>query len=152
MTNHQTFFTQDVPDLIRPLKADQVPAWGVMSATEMVDHILAGTQLFLSKTEMELETPEELLPKYKLFLMSDRGFKQSAKKPVEYSQYEQADPGDLEALKARFIDALAKFDTITASESDFWSFHPSFGRLDAEETRQLQFKHIRHHFQQFGLL
>ena len=152
MTNHKDFFLNDVPELLSRLEANAKPLWGVINATQMADHILAGTRLFLSKTKTELETPEELLPKYKVFLMSDRGFKESAKKPDEYEKYEGNDGTELEELKTEFLKQLLKFEEVTATEEDFWSFHPSFGMLNAEETRQLQFKHIRHHFRQFGLM
>ena len=152
MTNHQTFFRSEVPEILSRLKPDQKPKWGEMNASEMVDHILAGMKLFLSKTETELETPAEYLPKYKAFLMSDKGFKPGAKKPLDYRNYESSSLDDLEALKHEFFEQLVEFDKITSTDAAFWSFHPSFGKLNAEETRQLNYKHIRHHFRQFGLM
>ncbi len=151
MALHQTFFKEEVPKLLDRLQANDKPSWGVMSATLMVDHLLAGTRLFMSKIETKLETPEELLPKYKAFLMSDRTFKQSAQQPAEYNRFE-SDEKDFNQLRKEFLEQLAAFDQLTAHDDSFWSFHPSFGKLNAEETRQLQYKHIRHHFVQFGLM
>lgn len=152
MTNHKDFFQDEAPTILGRLKPDQKPEWGEMNAIEMVDHLLAGMKLFLSKTVTELETPEEYLPKYKAFLMSDKGFKPGAKKPLDYEKYETLNTKGFEALKSAFNEKLKEFDEITAKDPEFWSFHPSFGKLNAEETRQLHFKHLRHHFRQFGLM
>lgn len=152
MTNHKDFFQIEAPIILARLMPDQKPKWGEMNAIEMVDHLLAGMKLFLSKTETKLETPEEFLPKYKAFIMSNKGFKPGAKKPLDYEKYESANAHDLEALKQAFNDKLKEFDEITSTDPEFWSFHPSFGKLNVEETRQLNFKHLRHHFRQFGLM
>ena len=152
MTNHKDFFRNKAPKIISKLEPDQKPKWGKMNAIEMVDHLLAGMKLFLSKTVTELETPEEYLPKYKAFLMSEKSFKPGAMKPEEYVKYESANNVDIEKLRAEFLTKLAEFDKVTSEDTGFWSFHPSFGKLNAEETRQLHYKHLCHHFRQFGLM
>ena len=152
MSNHQTFFQQDVPQLLNKLTIEAQPEWGEMDVVKMLEHLRAGTELFMGKIKTELEVPEEKLPRYKAFLMSDKPFMQHAPKPKVYNSYEQKDELNFEKLKSDFLTALKKFDTVTRTEQDFCVFHPSFGLLNAEETRQLQFKHICHHFQQFGLL
>ena len=150
--SHQTFFDLEVPALLKKLEANTENLWGEMSATQMMDHLLAGTHLFMSKQLVDLEVPEEKIERYKAFLMSDKNFMESAPKPKPYKHYELKSGEDMEKLKASFLEALRQFDVLTKTDPDFWCFHPSFGKLNAEETRQLQFKHIRHHFQQFGLL
>ena len=152
MTNHQAFFRTEVPTLISALKPTTARKWGTMSATKMLDHLLAGTRLMLSKREVSLTVDEEKLPRLKLFLMSDKPFMEGAPKPALYNEYETPEPEDFEGTKTAFLAELETFDFVTSTETDFWSSHPTFGKLSAEETRQLQFKHIRHHFQQFGLM
>ncbi len=152
MTNHQTFFVTEVPAMLGQLKPNTARKWGTMSATKMLDHLLAGTTLMLSKREISLTVEEEKLPRLKAFLMSDKPFMEGAPKPLLYNEYETANPEDFEGTKSAFLEALKTFDFVTSTEAGFWSTHPTFGKLTAEETRQLQFKHIRHHFQQFGLM
>jgi len=152
MDKHQAFFQQDVPQLLNELQVDTKPLWGEMDSIKMIDHLRAGTELFLSKRKPKLEVPEEKLPRYKAFLMSDKPFMEGARKPKEYQDYERQDAQELDKLKSDFLEVLKRFDSITLAQKDFWCFHPSFGLLDPTETRQLQFKHIRHHFQQFGLM
>lgn len=152
MTKHQAFFKTEVPTVLEALKPTTPRKWGTMSATKMLDHLLAGTLLMLSKREVLLGVDAEKLPRLKAFLMSDKPFAEGAPKPELYTEYETAAPEDFEGTKAAFLHALKNFDYVTSTESDFWSFHPTFGKLTAEETRQLQYKHIRHHFQQFGLM
>lgn len=150
--NHIDFFRLHVPHYLTALTADTKALWGTMNAMQMIDHLTAGTHLFMAKQETALEVPQEKVARYKAFLMSDKPFMENAPKPALYARYEGKSRGEMATRKAAFLEALATFDAQTSTDLDFWSFHPSFGRLHAEETRQLQYKHIRHHFQQFGLM
>lgn len=150
--NHKAFFNVDVPRLLESLDATTPNLWGSMNAVQMMDHLIAGTYLFMAKKVLPLEVPEEKLDRYKAFLMSDKNFMEGAPKPEPYKSYEGQAGNEIASLKEKFLEALADFDKRTQTDSDFWCIHPSFGKLNAEETRQLQYKHIRHHFQQFGLM
>lgn len=152
MTNHQDFFQNKVPALLAELKPTTTAIWGNMNAAKMLDHITAGTKLFMAQRDMEVNIPEEKIPRYQAWLMTEAGFQQGAMKPEKYKEFESTDLSDFEQLKVEFLDALREFDKLTANKADFWTVHPSFGKLDAEHTRQLQYKHLRHHFQQFGLM
>lgn len=149
---HTRFFNIEVPALLANLSADTPSLWGTMNATAMLEHLHTGTKLFLAKQMMPLEVAEEQLPGYKAFLMSDKNMMKGAPKPEGYVPFESAESADFETVKASFLAGLQLFEAQTKQDPEFWCFHPSFGRLNAAETRQLQFKHIRHHFQQFGLL
>lgn len=150
---HTPFFLTEVPELLQRLNEDSPPLWGAMTAPLMVDHLLAGTQLFMAKlADVPLMVPEGKLDKLRAFLMSDKNFMESAPKPSQYNAFEHKQQLTFNELKAAFIDELKRFDSATKTDPDFWLIHPSFGKLDAAEARQLQFKHIRHHFQQFGLM
>jgi len=152
MNNHQEFFQKEVPQLLKGLKANVKGKWGSMSVDQMLDHLHAGTLLMMSNKSGDLVVEEEKLPRYKAFLMSDKGFMEGAQKPKMYLDFEKTDFDAFEIAKEMLAAIVLEFDKTTRENEDFWSFHPSFGQLNAEETRQLQFKHIRHHFQQFGLL
>jgi oxepin-CoA hydrolase/3-oxo-5,6-dehydrosuberyl-CoA semialdehyde dehydrogenase len=151
MNNHQEFFQIEVPQLLKGLKENAQGKWGSMHVAQMVDHLHAGTLLMLSKKSCEIEVAEDKLARYKVFLMSDKDFMEGAPKPSMYREYEKTDFDDFELSKEKLAHAVKEFELVTRTDKDFYSFHPSFGELNAEETRQLQFKHIRHHFQQFGL-
>ena len=150
--NHHAFFNVDVPQLLGSLESTTPNLWGSMNAVQMLDHLIAGTRLFMAKKEVPLEVPEEKLDRYKAFLMSDKNFMEGAPKPEPYKGYEGRAGEDMRHLKEEFLKVLTAFDLQTQTDPDFWCIHPSFGKLNAEETRQLQYKHIRHHFQQFGLM
>lgn len=150
--NHHKFFTTEVPQCLNQLHAQTPNLWGTMNAAQMLDHLLAGTLLMLSEADVEVTIPEEKLARYKTFLVSDQNFMESAPKPALYNDYEGKHGGDINQLKTAFLEALVQFDKHTSTDEKFSCTHPSFGNLNAEETRQLQYKHIRHHFQQFGLM
>ena len=152
MKNYSTFFTTEVPQLLQQLYPETPRLWGSMTASQMLDHLHAGTVLFMAKRMVPLEVPEEKLDRYKAFLMSDKNFGEGAPKPELYKEYEATEPVVFNAQKEALKKVLINFEKVTQTDPDFWCFHPSFGKLNAEETRQLQYKHIRHHFQQFGLM
>jgi hypothetical protein len=152
MKNHHYFFQEQVPALLAELRPESHAQWGTMNAAQMLDHITAGTKLFMAQREMEIDTPVDKIPRYQAWLMTEANFNEGAQKPTNYADYESAKYADFEHMKKEFLAVLADFDALTSTQSDFWTVHPSFGKLDAEHTRQLQYKHLRHHLQQFGLM
>ncbi len=62
MTNRKSFFTEEVPKLINELKPDTTPLWGTMNAAQMLDHLTAGTRLFMRQEEVEVTIPEDKIP------------------------------------------------------------------------------------------
>ncbi len=152
MINHQDFFLKKVPNLVADLQPNKPALWGSMNASQMVDHLTAGTRIFMTQKEVEITVPKEKIPLAQEWLMTDANFKEGRRKPERYSEYESAELSDFEKLKTDFLSALQEFDRLTSTQHDFWTVHPSFGKLNAQQIRQLQFKHIRHHFQQFGLM
>lgn len=149
---HQTFFSQRAPRAIAALAANTTPKWGSMNATQMMQHLAAANVLLQQNTPKKLEVPEEHLPKYKAFLMSDKPFSQNLPKPEVYNAAEKAIPAELAEAKKAFLSSLQDFCTRTEKDENYCTYHPSFGKLNATEARQLNAKHITHHFTQFGLL
>ncbi|GAB5557681.1 MAG: hypothetical protein SchgKO_18940 [Schleiferiaceae bacterium] len=143
------YFLEDVPSYLEKLTPESTPEWGEMNASEMMRHLRLGLKGSLSITDGELTTPEEKLPRAKAFLMSDRAFPKAA--PMPFFYHTKPSAKDFSENKEALLNALKEFVDGTEDAPDFISFHPSFGHLNAEETRHLHFKHIRHHFQQFGV-
>ena len=108
MTNHHDFFQEKVPALIAALNPDTVALWGSMNAARMLDHITAGTKLFMAQRDMEVEIPEEKIPRYQAWLMTEAGFQQGARKPEKYNAFESTDVSDFEGLKIDFLETLNK--------------------------------------------
>lgn len=145
------FIQEVVPSKLKLLSAGMQPLWGSMSASEMVDHLRRGVVLSIENTEDEITTPEDKLPIYKRFLMSDKPFAQGLNKPKAYDKV-KAEEGDLEALKEKLLNTLERMQKHFEEHPDHIAIHPSFGPLNPEEWMQLHYKHFSHHFTQFELI
>ena len=58
-------------------------------------------------------------------------------------------PGEWTAEIKQFQDALRQF--AAHSERTQWPEHPAFGKLTAKDWGVLVYRHIDHHFKQFGV-
>lgn len=146
-----SFFIHEVPVLLAELNADSKPLWGVMNAVEMVEHLAAGLRLSQRRDDFPIATPEEHLPKYKAFLMSDKPLPHHAVKPEGYAMVERTDVQTLERAIESLIHEIPKFLKDLESEN-YRSVHRDFGVMNPEESLQMHYKHFQHHFRQFGLI
>lgn len=152
ITNHRAFFIEETPQLVMNLTPDSKPLWGNMDALEMIKHLYGSAVLMQTRGDNLLVIPEEKVPMAQAFLRSEKPLMKNAPKPEVYRVIEQSDFGGFKQSVAAFIGAIRQFEEHTRTTPDFTFFHPYFGLLDAELTRQLQFKHITHHFHQFRLI
>lgn len=149
--NFEDYFTH-VPTLLSKLKPDSKPQFGTMNILEMVEHLTIGLELSMSYKEYFIKTPEEQIPAFQRWLMTDKPFRPFSPMPKNFEDFQAPDGQSLEAAKERLIEKLRLFKKTVEEDNKFWSVHESFGKLNAEQTRQLHFKHITHHFTQFGVL
>lgn len=148
---HAHFFEVETPQLLAKLQPETLPEWGSMNALQMVDHLRAGFVLMRTLKQCDLLIPEEKLEASRAHLMTDKNFMKNVPKPTMYLAQEKNNVADIQAAKQAFLAELAIFNVHTQTTPDFYSAHPYYGKLNAEQTRQLNFKHIRHHFTQFNL-
>ena len=85
MQDHKlAFIKKDMFTLLRHLPADKMGSWGKMNAQQMVEHSAGFFDISAGKGKVELVTPEEHLPKFMEFLLSDKQFRENTKAPVKY--------------------------------------------------------------------
>ena len=149
--NFEAYYTQ-MPELISKLNSDLKPQFGTMDVLEMVEHLTIGLELSMSYKEYFVKTPKEQIPAFQRWLMTDKPFRPGSPMPKNFENFQAPDGQNLEAAKKRFIEKLRLFIETVDEDDKFWSVHESFGKLDAEQTRQLHFKHITHHLTQFGVI
>ncbi len=149
--NFELFFMQDVPSMLKNLKADSKAQWGSLSAPEMLDHLRRGIELSLKENlEVEIITPSEQIPAFQEFLKGARLFKKGSDIPKEYSLIPKFE-GDFEARKINLLKALVKMQVHFEKHPDHMATHPNFGHLNVELWKYLHKKHILHHFTQFAI-
>lgn len=120
--------------------------WGKMNCSKMLTHVTDGLrmatgELFVAPKNSPLRfTPLKQLIIYWL------PFPKGA--PTAPELLERT-PGEWERETAQFKEALQRF-TACSQKSD-WPAHPAFGKLSAKDWGVLIYKHIDHHFKQFGV-
>ena len=148
------FITKDCVRLFNKLQADTAPGWGKMNAQQMLEHVAAFFNVSTGKLKFELVTPEEHLPKFKAFLLSDKEFRENTKAPVSVIGEEPLplSYATLQEALDSLTDAIAYFEIYFNEGTGKKTMHPVFGELNYEEWVLLHYKHVRHHLKQFGLL
>lgn len=151
----QLEFLKDIQSKKLALLVPGTPAkWGVMNPQEMTEHLDDFYQISLQKIPTTLITPQEDLPKYLEFLYSDKSFKENTKAPASLLG-EKPLPlrqASLEAAIANLQQTTELFLHFFENANAQKTLHPVFGMLNFEEWVRLHYKHVTHHFRQFGLI
>lgn len=153
-TQKLAFITTGFVRLANKLFTEKTGRWGKMNAQQMVEHLVYVFKVSSKKIILPLHTPEEYLPKYKAFLLSDKEFRENTKAPeVVFPE---------EPLPLRNISYAEAMNELQKEVNDFVAFfkhdpesktlHPVFGELNFEEWVLLHYKHVIHHAKQFELM
>lgn len=154
MQNDQlAFIEHEQLSLLQKLETGTPAKWGVMNSQQMVEHVRAFFNVSTEKIKLELLTPEEHLPKYRDFLYSDKQFRENTKAPATLLG-EEALPlryPDLDTARLKYTQSVQNFFSYFKENKGKRTLHPVFGLLDFEEWIRLHYKHVTHHWRQFGL-
>lgn len=147
------FIKNDLFSLLNNITAESKANWGKMNARQMVEHLAAFFNVSTEKIIFGLVTPEEHLPKFKEFLLSDKQFRENTKAPLHvigeepmplrYKSYEEA--------VSKLHEAVDQFEIFFKEDPEKKTLHPVFGPLNFDEWVLLHYKHITHHLRQFGM-
>ncbi len=144
------FFNSDVPNALRRLTLSSQARWGLMSPTEMVDHLTRALRMSLRDEVREMRISPEQVQRYQQFLRSDKPLARNLRSPEEF--YELPLPeASFDESRIRLLRTLIDMQLLFTKNPQFSSIHPDFGRLDVELWTLLHMKHFKHHFDQFGV-
>jgi Protein of unknown function (DUF1569) len=140
-------------NLINKLPADAVSKWGKMNAQQMLEHVTGFFKVSSGKLYFPLVTPEEQLPKFKEFLLSDKEFRENTKAPASVLGDEPLPLRchNMEEAVAGLQKSITEFVDYFKDDTSKTTLHPVFGQLNFEEWVLLHYKHVLHHGKQFGL-
>jgi hypothetical protein len=147
------FLKEEVPALIMPLQSSDLPKWGKMGAQQMVEHLSMSLAIANGKIKVtEFITAEDKLPIMKRFILSDTPFKENTKSPALSDKLPALKYASLDEAKGIFNKTLQALFAVYEANAQLIIRNPVFGDLNYEEQAALITKHIRHHFNQFGLM
>ena len=148
------FISAGVFGKMNALTEESKAGWGVMNAQEMTEHLADFFNVSTERVKTRLYTPEEHLPKYMEFLMSEKPFKENTKAPAELLG-ETPLPlrfSSLAEAKQNLRQSVNDFNAYFQEDDSKKTLHPAFGMLNYDEWVRLHYKHVVHHLKQFGLV
>lgn len=125
--------------------------WGKMNAQQMIEHLADAFRNYPNLDHQKMKTPEELVPKFREFMMSEKPFR-----PNTVNQAMEPEPAtprfatmeeSLDDLSKAIEECFSAFD----KNPDHFIENAVFGKLNYEHTVQLLYKHSLHHMTQFRL-
>ena len=153
-TPEEKFLRDEMMPLLQTLTPASEAKWGKMNAQQMIEHLAAFFKVSSNRIKFPLVTPEEQLPAYKAFLLSNKQFRENTQAPLSVLP--------AEPLTLRQTDLKEAMEALDQSVTEFYQFfagdpllqttHPVFGPLNYEEWVLLHYKHVSHHARQFLLM
>lgn len=140
------------PSLVENLDSTTNANWGKMNVQQMVEHVTGFFMVSTNQIQFPLVTPEEHLPKFKEFLLSDKQFRENTAAPVLPPEPMAVREKDLRTAVQKMAASIEAFFTFFSEDQEQKTQHPVFGMLNFEEWILLHYKHVSHHARQFGLL
>ena len=148
------FITEEYIPIVKKLQPGATGKWGKMNAQQMVEHVAAFFYVSSGKIKFDLVTPEEHLPKFKEFLLSDKQFRENTRAPLTVIGEETLPLrcATMEEAVENLSGSVADFEAYFKKDPYTKTMHPVVGELNFEEWILLHYKHVTHHLRQFGLI
>ena len=128
------------------LTSDRRPAWGNMTAPQMIVHVADPMKTALGEMAAPFKRGLFSNAVVRHFIIYWSPWPKGAPTAPEYIHHES---GDLEAGKAELRKTLERF--VAAGEDADHEPHPAFGRLSGRAWGRLTYRHLDHHLRQFQL-
>ncbi|MEO6407075.1 MAG: DUF1569 domain-containing protein [Ferruginibacter sp.] len=154
ITEKAAFLREGMFDLLKDFSEEHNKKWGKLNAQQMLEHVRDFFMVSTGDLSFDLVTPEEQLPKYREFLLSDKEFRENTKAPASVLGEEPLPLrfNNLEAASQALKESVERFFKYFEEQPGITTMHPVFGNLNSDDWILLHYKHVRHHFRQFGLL
>ena len=145
------FLRHRLVPLLRQIPTETKPLWGKMTLQQMIQHYADYTRIASAKTVIELVTPEEQIPKYQEFLMSETPFRENTSNPLMPEIPAPVRNKSNEDAIQELQTELNYFFAVFEANEHLITSNPFFGDLNYQMNVQLLHKHAVHHLRQFGV-
>jgi hypothetical protein len=123
--------------------------WGKMTPSQMMEHTARVLEMATSDHQpvKQVFIGKAIAWMFKKQFLGEKPFGKNAPTGPDYKI---ADEPDLEPTRVRLKELITKFHTAGEEGLD-GNVHPFFGRLTGKQWGETQYKHLDHHFRQFGV-
>ena len=156
LINHllmQTLFDQkahqEILMRLDNLTENSKPIWGKMDVGQMVKH--CQLPLLVATGKMELSEDIGILKKmvlklYKPIMYNDKPWPENIRTPKDFRV---VDKQNFSIEKDQLKVTINEFHNKALNMH--WPKHPFFGHFETDQWGKMQYKHLDHHFRQFGV-
>jgi hypothetical protein len=146
----QSFFEEGVYDEIssrlNKLNKDTSATWGKMNVGQMLNHCQMPLNIILEKEDYGVK-PNWLINL--LFKKSMYSHKLWRKNLPTAKGFAITDEKDFEVEKQAITNLINELNE--QRDRNDWQPHPAFGKMTKDQWGKMQYKHLDHHFRQFGV-
>ena len=128
------------------LKPDQRPLWGRMNSTQMLSHLADALRMGLGELPTNRKKGVMRYPPFKQIIIYWMPWPKGAPTAPELISRQSDNWG---AEREAVVALIDRFGARGADQN--WPEHPLFGRLSGKAWGILSYRHIDHHFRQFGV-
>jgi len=131
---------------LEKLNGNSTPNWGKMDVAQMTWHCQGPLDIMLEHNDYGMKPSWFAKVFFKKSLYSDKSWR----KNLPTAKFLKArETKDFSTEKSK-LEALIN-EAYAQREKTEWNPHPGFGYFTADQWGQLQYKHLDHHFRQFGV-
>jgi oxepin-CoA hydrolase/3-oxo-5,6-dehydrosuberyl-CoA semialdehyde dehydrogenase len=140
--------------VLNELNEDSKPAWGTMTAQQMVEHLEYSYRIASGEIQdFEVSTPEKILEKVHDSLYNHIPMPKNVQAPDELEKrLIHLTHENFSIAKAKLIEAFEAYETFFEENPKATTKNVVFGELNRFEWNLFNTKHLNHHFEQFRLL
>ncbi len=138
---------KEIVDRLERLTPDAPARWGKFNATRMIAHV--NDALCMALTDLPVKSRKTPFKNAvaRLLIIHVLPFPKGA--PTAPELLARCDSAEFEAERRAFAELVAR---VGARKDDAsWPEHPAFGPMTKKDWGVLGYKHVHHHFSQFGI-
>jgi hypothetical protein len=146
----QSFFEEGVYDelssRLNKLNKDTSAIWGKMNVGQMLYHCQMPLNIILEKENYGVKPNWLVNLLFKKSMYSDKPWRKNLPTAKGFAITDEKDFDTEKQAITNLIDELN-----SQRERNDWQPHPAFGKLTKDQWGKMQYKHLDHHFRQFGV-
>ena len=136
---------------LRALDPTTKPLFGKMNVHQMIEHMTDSFQMATEKIIPVHEQADDMTDKMKMFMMSEKPFRENTPNPLMSDEPLPTRHSTLEESLHELTAEIELFVKKFTDEPGKIVRNPFFGKLNFEEWIHLFYKHAHHHLRQFGV-
>ena len=137
---------QDLLKRLNTIDENKTANWGKMNVSQMLHHCQHPINIILQKKDYDLKPNWIARLLFKKAMYSDKLWRKNL--PTVPS-FKTKDDRDFTSEKLKLKSLIEELHT--HKDKNDWQAHPVFGTFTKEQWGKMQYKHLDHHFRQFGV-